>query len=96
MDPAQDGYYNVKGLSNGAFLPEQALLEANGTNLVAGNTYYYRIKGVNSQGTGGRTQQPVLYQKMHWIHQQVRLYLIPMVLLHLGLLVQVQVVVVQL
>ena len=51
MDPAQDGYYNVKGLSNGAFLPEQALLEANGTNLVAGNTYYYRIKGVNSQGT---------------------------------------------
>ena len=39
------------GLSNGKFIPEQALLEANGTNLVAGNTYYYRIKGVNSQGT---------------------------------------------
>ena len=51
LSPAQDGYFNIKGLSNGNFLHEQSLLEANGTNLVKGNTYYYRIKGVNSEGT---------------------------------------------
>ena len=51
MDPAQNGYYNLAGLSNGNFLNQQSLLEANGTNLVKGNTYYYRIKGVNSEGT---------------------------------------------
>ena len=51
MDPAQNGYYNVKGLSNGNFLTQQSALEANATNLVSGNTYYYRIKGVNSEGT---------------------------------------------
>tara|TARA_X000000950_G_scaffold63387_1_gene77531 strand:- start:48 stop:1601 length:1554 start_codon:yes stop_codon:yes gene_type:complete len=51
LDLAQDGYFTLKGLSNGRFLHEQELLEANGTNLVAGNTYYYRIKGTNSQGT---------------------------------------------
>ena len=51
MDPAQNGYYNLKGLSNGNFLHQQSLLEGNGTNLVKGNTYYYRIKGVNSEGT---------------------------------------------
>ena len=53
LDPAQDGYCHPQGFVRGRFLHEQGLtLEANGTNLVAGNTYYYRIKGTNSLWNG--------------------------------------------
>jgi hypothetical protein len=50
-DSNQNGYFNVTGLANGQLLKFQNPLETNATNLVAGNTYYYRVKGVNSEGT---------------------------------------------
>ena len=68
----QNGYYNLKGLSNGNFLNQQSLLEANGTNLVKGNTYYYRIKGVNSEGTDWQTRPQALFQRMPWTLPPVR------------------------
>ena len=41
----------IKGLSDGRLNSQQNPLEANASNLVSGNTYYYRIRGTNSQGT---------------------------------------------
>ena len=45
------GMFNITGLSNGEILASQNPVEANATSLVKGNTYYYRIRGTNSQGT---------------------------------------------
>ena len=46
-----NGMFLIKGLSDGRLNSQQNLLEANASNLVSGNTYYYRIRGTNSQGT---------------------------------------------
>ena len=49
-DPSQDGMFTINGLSNGKFLHEQSLLEANMTGLTPGSTYYYRVRLANSEG----------------------------------------------
>ncbi|MBV42384.1 MAG: hypothetical protein CL834_05075, partial [Crocinitomicaceae bacterium] len=45
---AQDGLFTTTQLANQAIGARQTKLEANVTGLVAGNSYYYRIKGSNS------------------------------------------------
>jgi hypothetical protein len=47
----QNGLFSVTSLSNGKLIGEQVRVEANATNLVRGNTYYYRLFGTNSAGS---------------------------------------------
>jgi hypothetical protein len=48
LQSSQDGLFTTTRLSNQSTGDLQTRLEANATGLVAGNTYYYRIKGANS------------------------------------------------
>ena len=48
LQSSQDGLFTTTRLSNQSIGDLQTKLEANATGLVAGNTYYYRIKGANS------------------------------------------------
>jgi hypothetical protein len=48
LQSSQDGLFTTTRLSNQSIGNLQTRLEANATGLVAGNTYYYRIKGANS------------------------------------------------
>ena len=48
LQSSQDGLFTTTRLSNQSIGDLQTKLEANATGLIAGNTYYYRIKGANS------------------------------------------------
>ena len=48
LQSSQNGMFTTTRLSNQSTGDLQTRLEANATGLVAGNTYYYRIKGANS------------------------------------------------
>ena len=53
LDAGQDGWFTSKKLAgnDGLNIWDQVNLETNGTNLISGRTYYYRVRGTNSQGT---------------------------------------------